>query len=154
MASYYERSDSVAHHYHVIFELVFSSHVICFHRDYRRFGHFFHQAVELVNTSWLRFKPFLAFWLQFAFSLELIYCQVERWVWLQDVFWGIFFGGFVNLNMVSFSTLGGFVLIHTTPSHRSSVCSLHPRKPKCSMLSNQTVFATACGKLNPSTFFI
>ena len=89
-----------------------------------------------------------------AIYVFLVYCQVEGWVWLQDVYWALIFVGFVNLNRVSFSTLGGFVLIHTTPSHRSSLCSLHSRKPKCSALSNQTVFARTCGELNPSTFFI
>ena len=37
--------------------------------------------------------------------------------------------------------------LRTTSPHRSSLCSLHPLKPKCSMLFNQTVFTRACGEL-------
>ena len=35
---------------------------------------------------------------------------------------------------------------------RSSLCSLHPRRPKWIMLFSHTVFNRACGVLNPSNF--
>ena len=155
----------MAHRYLEVFELVLSFHCDLFSQRFPPFQSFFHRAVELVNAHWLRFKPTLI-------RLQS-YCQVERWVWFQNVFWAFIFVGFVNVNGVSFSRLGGFVLIHTytymwyiryihkliprvfsssslvcrsteysrycfpslsdlttTSPHRSSLYSLHPRKPE------------------------
>ena len=44
--------------------------------------------------------------------------------------------------------------LRTTSAHRSSLCSLHPRKRKCSVLFNQTVLTRACGELNSSTLLL